>query len=339
VDVEAGGPSVHEAAPLGLEPGPSPLAIEEDVPAPLAVEPDPPAPTAEAAPPSAPSASTPEVAVDASALASEVDALFAERCHECHGPGKRPKGGLRLSDWPAVLGRPADEALVVAGDPEQSPLFARLVLPEDHEDRMPPEGPLFTGEELALVQRWIEAGAPAPTSGAVPDAVRPAEPIGELSPEARAARARALSALSARGAHARRLSEASEAVEVDLSVALPPAGAADLQALAGLEPCLVELSLARLALVDADLAALASFGELRRLRLGETALGDAALTHLVPLAKLESLDLHGTRLTDAAVPDLARLASLRRLYLGATALSPAGLEALTTALPGCTIVR
>jgi len=290
--------------------------------------------------PEEPRAPEPLVAADdAAQLGAEVAALLAARCHECHGPGKRPKGGLRLSDLASVLARPAEEALVVRGDAAASPLYARLVLSEDDEDRMPPEGAPLGADELALVRRWIEAGAPLPPQVEAAASARAEETLVALEAEARAARDRALAALTRRGAHARLLAAAGDAVEVDLAVALPPAGAAELAALAGLEPCLVELSLVRLALADADLAALAPFTELRRLRLGETPLGDGAAAALVPLVKLESLDLFGTRVSDAAVPHLARLTALRRLYLGGTALTPDGIEALAAALPGCTLVR
>lgn len=279
-------------------------------------------------------------APDSAVLAEEVARLFAARCHECHGPGKRPKGGLRLSDMPALLARPAQEALIVAGDADASPLFARLALPAEHEDLMPPEdGPLAAGE-LALVRRWIEAGAPWLAAAVEPGAAAapvPAEPIAPLTEGQRAARDAALARLVARGAHARRLSATSDAVEVDLSVALPPAGAAELALLAGLEPCLVELSLARTAPRGEELAPLAAFTELLRLRLDHVELGDGSLAFLVPLTKLESLNLYGAHLSAAALPTLGQLGALRRLYLGGTGLAPGQVAELARALPGCAV--
>lgn len=270
-------------------------------------------------------------------LAEGVARLFAERCHECHGTGKRPKGGLRLSDMPRVLARPAEEALIVAGAPERSPLFARLVLPAEHEDLMPPEDGPLAPAELALVRQWIEAGAPWNAAPVADEGVS-TEPIAALDAEQRAARDAALARLVARGAYARRLSATSEAVEVDLAVALPRATGADLALLAGLEPCLVELSLARTALSEAELAPLAAFGELRRLRLDHVPVGDGALAALSDLTKLEALNLYATRLTPAAVPALARFTALRRLYLGATGLGPEALAELARALPECVLV-
>jgi len=227
----------------------------------------------------------------------------------------------------------------VPGDAQQSALFLRLGLPAEHEDRRPPEGEPLAPDELELVRRWIEAGAPwAATAAETRDAALLPEPIAALTAEQRAARDVALARLRARGVRAQPLSATSEAVEVDLAVALPPAAAAELALLSGLEPCLVELSLARTTLAGSDLAALAPFTALRRLRLDHVPLADDAPARLAPLAALESLNLYGTRLTPAALPALARLTSLRRLYLGGTGLGPAALEELRRALPGCTIL-
>lgn len=332
----AAGLALALLAACGREPGPTVASAPVLAP-----------PTEASAPPSVTELpvraqpAAPEPAPDGAELARAVARLFERRCHECHGRGKRPKGGLRLSDMAAVLARPAEEAVIVAGDAEQSPLFQRLSLPAEHEDVMPPEDGPLAAEELELVRRWIEAGAPwSAAAEAVADdgeAPVPAEPIAPLTPEQRSLRDAALARLMERGAHARRLSAASDAVEVDLGVALPPATGADLALLAGLEPCLVELSLARAPLAAADLAALAGFTELRRLRLDHVPLGDAGLAHVAPLAKLESLNLYGTQLTAVGLPALAPLTSLRRLYLGGNGLAPEALAELGRALPGCAL--
>jgi mono/diheme cytochrome c family protein len=277
---------------------------------------------------------------DGAEIARAVAQLFEQRCHECHGTGRRPKGGLRLTDMSAVLARSAEEALIVAGKPEESALFQRLALPAEHEDVMPPEGGPLAAEELALVRRWIEAGAPWSAAEEVAQqrgAPEPAEPIAPLTPEQRGTRDAALARLVERGAHAARLSSESDAVAVDLGVAMPPATGADLALLTGLEPCLVELSLARAPLVASDLAALGRFGELRRLRLDHVPLGDAGLAHLATLAKLESLNLYGTQVTAAGLAPLAGPSSLRRLYLGGNGLAPETLVELGRALTGCAL--
>src|SRR3546814_4500616 len=51
---------------------------------------------------------------------------------------------------------------IVPGDPENSELYRRITLPEDHDDFMPAEGKTgFKEDQVALIRWWIEQGAPA----------------------------------------------------------------------------------------------------------------------------------------------------------------------------------
>jgi uncharacterized membrane protein len=289
-----------------------------------------------AAPPPAATGSTP---VD---YATEIVPLLERRCYECHGNRKRPKGDLRLSDLAAVLARDPSEAALVPGDPEASLVYQRITLPPDHEDAMPPEGGPLAPEEIELVRRWIAEGvrwsAPVAAPADAPEA-EAAPAVARFRPEQLAARDAALARLRARGARAERLSHADETVEVDLGVASPRAGDAELAALAGLEPFLVELSLARCAVTDAGLLGLRDFHALRRLRLEHTALTAEGLAALSGLSGLESLVLFGTPLGDEAVPVLARFPGLTRLYTGDTRLGDAALDELARLRPGLSIER
>ena len=47
----------------------------------------------------------------------------------------------------------------------KSNLLRLILLPEDHDDVMPPKGKApLTPEEMLAVSRWIQAGAPFPTA-------------------------------------------------------------------------------------------------------------------------------------------------------------------------------
>src|SRR3546814_6064659 len=51
---------------------------------------------------------------------------------------------------------------IVPGDPENSELYRRITLPEDHDEFMPAEGKTgFNEDQVALIRWWIEQGAPA----------------------------------------------------------------------------------------------------------------------------------------------------------------------------------
>jgi len=46
---------------------------------------------------------------------------------------------------------------VVPGDPAESILLQRVVLPRDHIDAMPPKGEGMTEAEIAALRAWIAA--------------------------------------------------------------------------------------------------------------------------------------------------------------------------------------
>jgi hypothetical protein len=86
---------------------------------------------------------------------THVRPILKANCFECHGEGKKLKGGLDLrlkhylvkggKSGPALLpGKPADSAIVV-----------RL-----RSQEMPPGKKKLTKDEVALIERWITAGAP-----------------------------------------------------------------------------------------------------------------------------------------------------------------------------------
>ncbi|MBX3355776.1 MAG: hypothetical protein KF724_08765 [Phycisphaeraceae bacterium] len=85
--------------------------------------------------------------------------LFTARCAECHMGGRR-KGRLALGRVSDVIRQNSDGHWIVrVGEPEESELLRRLLLPAGDEFAMPPEGPRLTEDEVALVRQWIAQGA------------------------------------------------------------------------------------------------------------------------------------------------------------------------------------
>ncbi len=104
------------------------------------------------------------VALDAPAreprlYADVIRPILEERCVSCHGQEK-VKGSLRLDSLAALLKGGEDGAVVTPGNPRDSPLLARTLLPAGDDDHMPPEGkPGLTPPETAAIRFWIERGA------------------------------------------------------------------------------------------------------------------------------------------------------------------------------------
>jgi uncharacterized membrane protein/mono/diheme cytochrome c family protein len=81
------------------------------------------------------------------------------RCVECHG-AEKSKAGLRLDSFEATLAGDEFDRVVVPGDPSESILLERVVLPRDHVDAMPPKGEGMTEAEIDALRTWI-ASLPA----------------------------------------------------------------------------------------------------------------------------------------------------------------------------------
>jgi cytochrome c553 len=83
--------------------------------------------------------------------------ILQKHCSECHG-AKTQKSGLRLDARHGFIKGGDSGPVFVAGKSTESELVRRIVS-TSADDKMPPEGPALTSEEIMLIQRWIDAGA------------------------------------------------------------------------------------------------------------------------------------------------------------------------------------
>ena len=93
----------------------------------------------------------------------DVRPILSDKCFHCHGSdATHRKGDLRLDLREGAM-KPAKsgEIALVSGKPEMSQLIARVELPHDDEEVMPPEksGKPLTAEEKAILKQWISEGA------------------------------------------------------------------------------------------------------------------------------------------------------------------------------------
>jgi len=92
--------------------------------------------------------------------ATVIQPVFNKYCVNCHGPDKS-KGKLRLDTMEHFLKGGDTGSLVEPPGAKQSLLGKRLALPPDDEDHMPPEAkPQPAPEQLAVLNWWLDAGAP-----------------------------------------------------------------------------------------------------------------------------------------------------------------------------------
>jgi hypothetical protein len=86
----------------------------------------------------------------------EVRPLLVKSCHRCHGP-KKQEADLRLDSRAAALKGGASGPAVVPGEPAKS-LLLRAVRQEG-DLKMPPSRKL-PDDQIAVLKRWVELGAP-----------------------------------------------------------------------------------------------------------------------------------------------------------------------------------
>ncbi len=97
----------------------------------------------------------------------EIRPLLVNRCFECHGPGDKFKGGLRLTSRSAIMAGGDSGPAAESGKPADSRIIEAVRYQNGLE--MPPKGKL-PPDDIARFVRWVEMGLPWPASAAVDDA-------------------------------------------------------------------------------------------------------------------------------------------------------------------------
>ena len=91
----------------------------------------------------------------------EVRPILEKHCYDCHQGGKA-KGGLRIDDHRSMLASgKSDRPAIVPGKAMESALIHRITA-TDEDEIMPPKGEPLKPEEVAVLKRWIQSGAPWP---------------------------------------------------------------------------------------------------------------------------------------------------------------------------------
>ncbi len=265
----------------------------------------------------------------------QIEPIFVEHCAKCHGEAKA-QAKLRLDTIAGIEEKlAAKPQLLVAGQPAESLLYQRLVLPTDSPKRMPKGGDPLTKDKIDLIAEWIKQGAVL-TSAAATTPAAPAKPAIEKAalPEVSAAPQAAVDKLVAAGARVSPLFAGSNLLEVSFAGRGEPAGNADLALLAAVSEQVYTLNLADAKIDAAGLAPLAGMKQLTWLHLERATIDDAALAHVKGLQRLDYLNVYGTPITDAGLNHLSGLPQLAKLYLWQTKVSYDAAMSLEKAIPG-----
>ena len=96
----------------------------------------------------------------------EVRPLLAKHCFMCHsGKADEIRGGLRLDSRAAVVRGGETGPAILPGEPDLSALIRAIEY--DRDLKMPPESKL-AADKIAILNRWVQIGAPWPNSPSLP---------------------------------------------------------------------------------------------------------------------------------------------------------------------------
>ena len=92
----------------------------------------------------------------------QVRPILSAKCFRCHGPDRaKRRTDLRLDLRDAALAPGTERPALVPGQPQESEVYRRITASKERE-RMPPvrSGLKLTAQEIDILRRWIEQGAP-----------------------------------------------------------------------------------------------------------------------------------------------------------------------------------
>jgi hypothetical protein len=92
----------------------------------------------------------------------DIRPILSDTCYKCHGPDKaKRKADLRLDLEGSAKAKLGDHFPIVAGQPSQSEVVRRIMLPSSDEDNMPPTDSALevTPRQVALLVNAFLADA------------------------------------------------------------------------------------------------------------------------------------------------------------------------------------
>ncbi len=278
--------------------------------------------------------------------------VLQKKCTGCHGPDKQ-KARLRLDAEQYILKGGKDGKVIKAGDPLNSEIIKRLLLPVEDEDHMPPkEKPQLTTEEIALIHFWISSG---------PDFKKMVKEFSQndsvkallltfqadhhktekgdlLLPQipVEPARKSLLDSLKSRQIIIQKIDPNSQYLSANFINSM---GSVDssLMLFAGISNQLLVLNLADKKLSDSAVQYISQLIQLRRLNLSGTNINDSSIEKLNSLKNLEYLNLVGTSISIQGLEKLNELTSMKSLFLYKTQVSNSDYEKITGFFPKAVI--
>jgi hypothetical protein len=260
---------------------------------------------------------------------SVIQPIFQTRCYSCHS-SKRQKGGLRLDKFDLMMKGGKDGKIITTGEPDNSDMIKRLLLPDEDDKHMPPrDKPQPDDKQIALLHWWIENGTD--TLKKVKDLPQP-EPIKAYllslqvgheehklpanipSAPVEKADSVAIQKLKDKGVIVLPVSQNSNYLSVNFVTATNVSDK-DFALLSSIKKQLVWLKCGDTKISDSALSFISQCENIIFLQLDNTSITDKGLQKLSSLQQLQSLNLVGTNVTAEGLQALKNLKQLQSLYL------------------------
>ena len=272
--------------------------------------------------------------------------ILASRCTGCHGAIKA-KGKFRLHTKEEIQ----KSETVVGGKVGESSLIERIMLPDDDEDVMPPEGKdRLSAEQKKIINWWIAEGAsfdkkiselnvPGDVGTIIAGLVysKPKEVVitkaFNLPDLAQPADAGAVGAIGKAGVLIMQLAQDTKYLSANAINVAKSFNDAQVKLLIPVKTHLTWLDVSRSGITDQAASDVGQLSMLTKLHLENTSITDQMLQHVGKLSNLEYLNVYGTKITDAGLEHLKGLKKLKKLYVWQTGVTEAGANKLKEAIP------
>ncbi|MCM4150953.1 hypothetical protein DHD05_05050 [Arenibacter sp. N53] len=251
-----------------------------------------------------------------------VQPILNNKCVSCHN-SKKEKGELQLEEENGILKGGENGAVIESNDPEKSSLYARLILPHDHEDHMPPKDKTqLSKEEIDIIKNWIandnsfdkkigELGLKKELFRAffpkAKDETYPDVDIAEVPKDT-------ISAIKKKGFHVEQVSESSNFIRVSC-INKPTFSDKDFDLLSSVKNQIVYLDLGETQITDGIFEKLSTLPNLTILKMDNTKISGNNIELLEKLEYLRNLNLMGTNFEEAQLDHLKRFKKLQIVYL------------------------
>lgn len=261
--------------------------------------------------------------------------ILNNNCVSCHNP-KKKKGELLLHSEDGILKGGENGEVLITNNAKESDLFARMILPMENDDHMPPEGKTQPSkEEIKLVGAWIDAGYPFEGSineiGLEKDLFRSFFPKnqdnGHPDIDIPEASKDSILTIEKTGIHVDRISKSSNFLSVSC-INKHDFTDADFETLLPIKMQIAKLDLGGTKITDAIFEQLAQLPNLTILKLDNTTISGENIALLSSLEYLKTLNLTSTNFGALQLQKLADFKSLQKVYVFQTKLDASGPKTL-----------